>query len=92
VLYQADTCSLAAGNGAVALTDTGVNVENFTAIVQSIGASIVKPEVQLSLSVGSSNGTTVTTSGPNPVTTCGNTNSDREFCSVVNLTSGAVPR
>ncbi len=93
VMYQADTCSLGAGNGAQGITDPDVDVTNFSAAVQSVGPAIVKPEVQVSLSVGSNNGTTVTNTGPSgSVTTCANNNSDREFCSVVTLTSGAVPR
>lgn len=93
VLYRADTCSLGAGNGAEAITDSAVNVNNFNAVVQSQGAAIIKPEVQVTISVGSNNGTTSTqvVSGQ-PVTSCSSSNDAREFCSVVTLTSGAVPR
>lgn len=89
VMYHATSCSLSAGNGAQAITDSAVSVTNFTATVGSIGTAIVKPEVQVSLSVASNNNTT-TTSGS--TTTCTNSNSAREFCSVVTLSSGAVPR
>lgn len=86
-LTRADDCTTRANP--VAITSTSVNVTNFGATLRTGGPAIVKPEVELSVTVGSANGTT-TGSGAN--IKCGPSNAEREFCSVVTLTSGAVPR
>ncbi len=87
-LFRGDNCGAIPAANEQAITNSSVNVTNFVATVDSLGPAIVKPEVKLTVTVGSSNGTT--TAGPIP--TCNNNNADRQFCAVVTLTSGAVPR
>jgi prepilin-type N-terminal cleavage/methylation domain-containing protein len=87
VLTRADDCTTK--TNPVAITSSSVSVTNFAATLRTGGPAIVKPEVELTVTVGSANGTT-TGSGAN--IKCGPTNAEREFCSVVTLTSGAVPR
>jgi prepilin-type N-terminal cleavage/methylation domain-containing protein len=88
-LYKSDGCGTIPGANERALTNSYVNVNYFQAQVTSSGATIVKPEIQMTLLVGSSNGTTTNTG---LATVCNNNNADRAFCSVVKLTSGATPR
>lgn len=87
VLMRADDCT--ARNNAVALTSTAVRVTHFEATVTSAGTLIVKPQVELTLTVASNNGTTT---GSGAAVACGPSNANRTFCSTVTLTSGAVPR
>jgi prepilin-type N-terminal cleavage/methylation domain-containing protein len=91
ILYRGDTCL---GNSnphpnEVALTSPSVQVANFQATLMTGGPGgvILKPEVGLTITVSSNNGTT--TGGGS---TCSSNNGDRAFCSVVTLSSGAVPR
>jgi prepilin-type N-terminal cleavage/methylation domain-containing protein len=86
-LYRADNC--ATKLNPVAITNSSVVVSNFVAAVKTAGIDIVKPEIDMSVTVGSSNGTTT---GSGASISCGPSNADREFCATVTLTSGAVPR
>lgn len=88
-LYRYDGgCST--GAGGVVVTDPVVNVQDFKVTpVTSTTAGFSRQEVHISVTIGSSNGTTT---GSGAGTTCAASTSDREFCSVVTLTSGAVPR
>lgn len=93
VLYEAQNCPAAQRVSVQALTEPSVQVTNFGAVVQSVGASITKPEVQLSVTVASANGTSQTAGqGAAATTTCANDDNDRQYCSVITLTSGAEPR
>jgi prepilin-type N-terminal cleavage/methylation domain-containing protein len=87
ILYRADNCVTHANPQAI--TSSSVMVSNFEATIQSTGPQIVKPAVQITITVGSNNGTTT---GAGAALTCGPTNAERTFCSVVTLTSGAEPR
>jgi prepilin-type N-terminal cleavage/methylation domain-containing protein len=71
------------------LTSSDVKVVNFEFTIAAAGPDIVKREVQLKLMVASNNSTTT---GVGAATKCGPTEQQRTFCSVVTLTSGAVPR
>lgn len=93
ILYRTNDCatninwtSVEPAN-TVALTNVGVQVSNFDATVETGGVGITEQEVQFNLTVASDNGTTNSTG-----TACANNNSQRAFCAVVSLTSGAVPR
>jgi prepilin-type N-terminal cleavage/methylation domain-containing protein len=88
VLYRADNC--ASPTNAQALTSPSVQVSDFTATVKTSGANIVKPQVELSVTVATTGNNTTTGSGT--TIACGPSNADRTFCSTVTLTSGAVPR
>jgi prepilin-type N-terminal cleavage/methylation domain-containing protein len=85
VLYRSDDCS--AYTNTVALTSSQVQVSQFQATVTTGGTGITEHEVEIKLTVASDNGTT---NGGG--TACNNNDVDREYCSVVTLTSGAVPR
>jgi type II secretory pathway pseudopilin PulG len=87
-LYQGDNCTAAPSNTR-ALTSAGVNVADFAATLDTGGAGIVKPEVRITVTVASNNGTTT---GSGATVACNNSNADRQFCSTMTLTSGAVPR
>ena len=87
VLYRSDNCTTHANPEAV--TSNVVKVSNFVVTVQSTGPTVVKPVVQITVTVGSNNGTTT---GSGASLACNGSNSDRTFCSIVTLTSGAVPR
>jgi prepilin-type N-terminal cleavage/methylation domain-containing protein len=89
VLTRADNCAAPVAGTIASITSSAVTVSNFAAVVQSTGPKVVKPVVQLTLTLGSSNGTTT---GTGAALTCGTSNSARTFCSTVTLTSGAVPR
>lgn len=88
-LYRADDCT--AKVNAVPLTSTSVQVSNFLATVKNNGTNIVKPQVELTLTVASSNGTTDPATSGDTIA-CGPSNANRTFCAAVTLTSGAVPR
>lgn len=76
--------------GGVALTDPVVNVQDFKVTpTTSTTAGFARQEVHISVTIGSSNGTTT---GSGSSTSCAASATAREFCSVVTLTSGAVPR
>jgi len=66
-----------------AITNDSVKVVSFTAVQDSTGAAIVKPEVQLNITVST---------GLGSATSCNDPSVDRNFCSITALTSGAVPR
>ncbi|HEX3082445.1 MAG TPA: prepilin-type N-terminal cleavage/methylation domain-containing protein [Candidatus Saccharimonadia bacterium] len=87
ILYRASNCTTHLPTQAV--TSNVVVVSNFAPVVQSVGPTVVKPVVQVAITVGSNNGTTT---GSGAGLSCNNSNADRTFCSVVTLTSGAVPR
>jgi prepilin-type N-terminal cleavage/methylation domain-containing protein len=88
-LFRSDGCAAIPGPNERAITNGYVNVDYFQAQVQTSGAAIVKPEVQLKVVMGSANGTTARSG---LTTKCNNNSYDRVFCSVVTLTSGATPR
>jgi prepilin-type N-terminal cleavage/methylation domain-containing protein len=95
-LYKGDGC-ISPSSNIQPITNATVNVVNFTATNTSTVPTNVKSEIQLTISVASSNGvskgslsSTSTDSGSGRV--CKNTTQDRAFCSVVTLTSGAVAR
>jgi prepilin-type N-terminal cleavage/methylation domain-containing protein len=85
VLYQNQDCSSSNGN---AVTNPSIDVNDFEATNTSTIASNLKSEVELKVSVGTAGNNTVNAAG----TACNNNNQDREFCSVITLTSGAVSR
>jgi prepilin-type N-terminal cleavage/methylation domain-containing protein len=87
VLYQANTCTAPVPATSVALTNNSVQVSSFKATVETGGVGVTEPEVQMTITVASNNGST--NAGG---TACTNTDAAREFCSVETLTSGAVPR
>lgn len=88
-LYRHDNgCTTTAGG--IAVTDPVVNVQDFKVTpTTSQTAGFPRQEVHIAVTVGSSNGTTT---GSGAGTVCSSSTSAREFCSVVTLTSGAVPR
>lgn len=88
VLMRSDNCVNPRINPQ-AITNSVVSVVNFRATNGSTGSTILKPEVALTITVASNNGTT-NVAGAN--TTCKPNNADRAFCSTITLTSGAVPR
>ncbi len=88
VLYKADGCAGTRAN-IRALTSSAVNVTDFTPAPDTNGPQLVEQSVSISLTVASANGTT---SGSGSTVQCGSTTSDRTFCSVVTLKSGAVAR
>ena len=78
------------GASGVAVTDPVVNVQDFKVTpTTSTTVGFARQEVHISVTIASSNGTTT---GSGAGTTCSASTSAREFCSVVTLTSGAVPR
>jgi len=92
VLYRSDNCAtntswIIEPTNTYALTNSGVQVGNFQATVETGGNGVSEQEVRLTLTVGSNNGTTNSTG-----TACLNSDTSRQFCSIVTLTSGAVPR
>jgi type II secretory pathway pseudopilin PulG len=89
VLYSADNCPTASRTNVRALTNSYVTVQYFNFVQRNSGANLVKPQIDVSVTIGSSNGTTT---GSGSTTSCTNDNSARQFCSVITLTSGAVPR
>jgi prepilin-type N-terminal cleavage/methylation domain-containing protein len=86
ILYESDDC-LNINSNKVALTSSIVQVANFQAAVETAG--VTEPEVSATITVASNNNTTF---GSGAATQCKNNDQDREFCSVVTLNSGAVPR
>jgi prepilin-type N-terminal cleavage/methylation domain-containing protein len=87
ILYRASDCASRANP--VAVTNSSVQVANFIATVKTAGADILKPQVELTITVASNNGTTT---GSGATVACGPSSADRAFCSAITLTSGAVPR
>jgi prepilin-type N-terminal cleavage/methylation domain-containing protein len=87
VLTRADNCTTRTGPQQI--TSSSVTVSNFEATVQSTGPKVVKPVVRLTVTMGSSNGTTI---GAGTALRCRDSNQERTFCSIVTLTSAAVPR
>jgi prepilin-type N-terminal cleavage/methylation domain-containing protein len=88
ILTRADSPScVVPGTNLQAITSSIVSVTDFSGVVPP--GNTVKPEVNLSLTVASNNGTTT---GAGVSVACGPTSSDRTFCSVITLKSGAVPR
>jgi prepilin-type N-terminal cleavage/methylation domain-containing protein len=88
VLTRADGCT--ALNNQQPLSSSSVNVTYLGATPETSGPSITKPEMALELTVASANGTATGTAGKD--VGCNDNTYDREFCSTVDLTSGAVPR
>jgi prepilin-type N-terminal cleavage/methylation domain-containing protein len=88
ILYRSDNCTNINSN-AVALTSPDVQVANFQATLETGGPNVSEPEVSATITVASNNNSTF---GSAANTKCNNNEQDREFCSVVTLTSGAVPR
>jgi prepilin-type N-terminal cleavage/methylation domain-containing protein len=88
ILYRSDDCSNINSNK-VALTSPDVQVANFQATLETGGPGVTEPEVSATITVASNNNSTF---GSGAATKCNNNEQDREFCSVVTLTSGAVPR
>jgi prepilin-type N-terminal cleavage/methylation domain-containing protein len=86
--FQSNSCSPPYLTN-LALTSTAEQAY-FAATLETTNPSpIWKPEVEVKLVVGSNNNST---SGSGAGLQCGPTNADRQFCSVVTLTSGAEPR
>lgn len=72
------------------VTSNAEKVSYFRAVQQTSSAQPNwRPEIELTLTLGSSNGTT---NGTGTGLACNNNNADRVFCSTATLTSGAVPR
>lgn len=91
VLYRATNC--ATRSNPEPLTSSGVTVVYFMPAFTSQGPDIVKSSVQIAMTVtpkASFNTTNTATHGKD--TKCGNSITQRTFCSVVTLTSGATPR
>jgi prepilin-type N-terminal cleavage/methylation domain-containing protein len=88
MLYRGDGCTASPSNQRP-LTSNSVQVANFRATVKTSGAKIVKPQVEMTVTIASNNGTTT---GSGASIACGPSNSSRAFCATVTLTSGAVPR
>lgn len=89
VLMRSDNCTTPRVNPQ-AITGSSVTVKDFTAVNGSTGANIVKPQIDIKITVAGGNAAANTTVAGE--TKCNNSNADRTFCSVVTLTSGAVPR
>jgi prepilin-type N-terminal cleavage/methylation domain-containing protein len=88
VLMKATTCATLANK--LPLTgDTVVKATYFKANQVTSGPAITNGTVQLSVTMASAVGVTSYV-GPN--VQCADSNGDRAFCSVMTLTSGAVPR
>ena len=84
------SCGDTAPTNVVPVTSTTQAVSYFHALQQtSSNQPNWRPEIELTLTLGSSNGTT---NGTGAALSCNNNNADRAFCSIVTLTSGAVPR
>lgn len=74
----------------VPVTSNAEKVSYFHAVQQTNSSQPDwRPEIELTLTLGSSNGTT---NGTGTSLACNNNNADRSFCSTATLTSGAVPR
>ncbi len=88
VMRRADspTCT-APGLNVQDITSSIVNVVDFTVVVDA--TSRPKQQVNLSITVTPVNGTAQLVSGK---WVCGPNNSDRTFCSIITLNSGAVSR
>jgi prepilin-type N-terminal cleavage/methylation domain-containing protein len=87
VLYRATGCP-SPGTNKQAITNSYVAVK-FISAAPTNDASLPKPAYEITLTVGSDNSTT---GGAGTATTCTGNAQSRQFCSVVTLTSGAVPR
>jgi prepilin-type N-terminal cleavage/methylation domain-containing protein len=85
ILYRSDDCT--AYTNTVALTSAQVQVSAFTVTVETSGPAITVPEVEIAMTVASNNGSTNIAGNA-----CKADSVDRQFCSIVTLTSGAVPR
>lgn len=90
-LNRADGCTVKANP--VALTSATVTVPYFNVVQKTMAPSIAnfKPELQITIKVASQAATSVL-AGSGSTVKCNTNTYDREFCSVVTLTSGAVPR
>jgi prepilin-type N-terminal cleavage/methylation domain-containing protein len=87
-LKRADGCGAPYANPHQ-ITSDGVQVSDFSPVIETSGPDITKSQVKISITVGSANGTT-TGSGAN--LQCGPSAADRTFCATVTLTSEAVQR
>lgn len=89
-LMRADGC--VARLNAEALTNPNVVVTNFAPTVESVsGSAGTKPQVDLALTVATSNGTTDPATNGEGVK-CAVGTSTQTFCSVVTFKSGVTPR
>jgi prepilin-type N-terminal cleavage/methylation domain-containing protein len=86
VMFRADGCTTP--SNVRALTGTNVVVSNFDVTINS-GPGILKPQIEVSMTMASNNGTTL---GSGSTVRCGTAVQQRTFCSVVTLNSGATPR
>lgn len=84
VLTRYDGCGPTA-TFSQSITSSSMSVVFFEAVPETMGSNIVKPQIKITVSVASNNGTA--TGG-----VCNDNNRDRNFCSTATLTSGAVPR
>lgn len=84
VLRRGDNC--AGGGTSVPLTNTSVNVTNFDPAREVSGPTVKKEELKITLTLASNNGTADATG------VCTGTYKDKQFCSAITLTSGAVAR
>ena len=84
VLTRYDGCGPTA-TFSQSITSSSMSVVFFEAVPETMGSNIVKPQIKITVSVASNNGTA--TGG-----VCNDNNHDRNFCSTATLTSGAVPR
>ena len=89
ILYRADGCSTL--TNVRTLTGSDVLVTSFKPEQQPSNAAIPRPQIELSLTVAS-NGAPGLTTGTGSDVQCGTAISQRTFCSVVTLKSGATPR
>ena len=90
VLTRSDDCALVAPHvNEQAITNSVVQVVDFTIMQENSGPTIVKPELSISVTVASNN---ATTSGSGANTVCDPNTGGVPFCATVKLTSGAVPR
>ncbi len=87
-LMRATDCNVPGANP-VAVTNPVVQVTDLSANNETVGAKILKPQINISITIASNNGTTT---GGGATVKCTPTNQDRQFCSTITLTSGAVPR
>jgi prepilin-type N-terminal cleavage/methylation domain-containing protein len=89
ILKRGDNCASPTNVRAISSNAVKFYPNGFSAKILNASSATVKPEVEISMTVASSNGTAPLVGG---VPKCGPTAADRTFCSVVDITSLAVPR
>lgn len=87
--YDTDNACTSRSAGQPLTSASNVQATFFKATIETTGTTIKKPEVSLSLTVASGNGTTT---GSGATVSCADDNQARAFCSFMTLTSGAEPR